>query len=265
MCLIGGLRKLEIQLCRLGVSHKLAKRLDSFLTELSKSVCCILVTGSLASGEWTVRSDIDIVLIAEKEVDRHEVENKLIASRWPTKGYRPIVDVRVISKEALIKGLDDNEHFRVWMEFKMGMPIYGDNLSCQLKLQPGQIKRIAGRLIEDLNESFSWLESGVRFSGAALKIVNALKTFYYIERHVLQGGTHSKSKESLLRELLGESYKVTISCYYKITTMYSGKKRFQLPTKIDKEYSKYEYELLLSRSTIINEYVNHVYSQIGIL
>jgi hypothetical protein len=80
----------------------------------------------------------------------------------------------------------------------------------------------------------------------------------------LQGGAHPNSKESLLKELLGESYEVTTSCYYRITTMYPRKKRFQLPTKIDKEYSQYEYEILLSRSTIINEYINHVYSQIGI-
>jgi predicted nucleotidyltransferase len=260
MVLIGGLGNMEMQLRRLGVSNELSKLLTSFLTKLSESVCCILLTGSLVSGERTVGSDIDIVLINETKADRHEVEDVVSACRWPINGHRQVVDIKVVSKEELLSGLDDYEHFRTWIEFKMGMLIYGDSIPTQIELQSGQIKRIAERLIEDLNESFSWLESGLQFSGAALKIVNALKTFYYIERYVLQGGTHTNSKEMHLRELLGESYEVTTSCYYKIATKYSGKKRFQLPSKIDKKYSLYEYRLLLSRSASINDYINHVYN-----
>lgn len=225
----------------------------------------ILLTGSWAIGESNKNSDFDILILVENMKKKNEVEDHLKRIYPSERKDIPYVDIKILAKTEITDGLDDYDCFIMWLQLKIGVILIGENPEGWLIFGLDQAKRIASKMLDNLNNSFAWLESEARFTGAALKIMDALKTFYFIERYLLLGGEHEYSKNEFIREMFDNCYQLVAKTYHNARFRTRGKKGIRVYSKLDRNFSSKDYNELLSRAPLIIKYMERIYHQLGLI
>ncbi len=232
------------------------------LRPLSRSV---ILTGSWAIGENTRLSDLDLLVIVQDMTKKEKVEDLLALFKWPSRERRRSVDIKVVAETEIPDRTNEHDYFATWLRLKVGITLLGTNACDLLVLKPPHGKRIAEGLLDDINQSFAWLESGIRFTGTAITIMNVLKTFYFIERYLLLNGKHPQTKNALIEDMLGDSYNLLVRIYYDLGNNLFKSTRIRVSAKREKQYSNQDYAKLLDRTSHIMEYMERIYRQLTII
>ncbi len=118
-------------------------------------------------------------------------------------------------------------------------------------------------LLSGLDETSAILEDDTRFLAACVKLVNVLKSFYFLERCLILDGVHPQKKGEIHRYFFGSLYDTVYEAYYEATGRAVVHTQFGIKTtfraKNDERYSKEDYCQLSASCRSIGNYTQDIY------
>jgi len=196
--------------------------LKTFLPRVQPYCRSVYLTGSWAVGEGNARSDLDLIIVTKNRKRRLKVEAIVHDFSSLRNQLRFAVDSRVYADEELTRALASMDHFMLWVCFRIGKPLWGNDI--RVRLNTEYVRQAMTHWLERMNEVDLLLASESQFTACGYTLYAALLWFYYVERYLLLDGQPLLTKQKLLQHHFGKQLTVVRKCYYRVAKMVGGKK-----------------------------------------
>jgi hypothetical protein len=187
---------------------KLPEEAQSLILAAITHCKCILLGGSWAQGFQSKDSDVDLIFICRNRDSKSPLSNLVLRTLKRTiRTPGQVIDGKVFTEEELTRCAMGKDNLWLYLMFRDGIIIHGDNLLSPPKLRPQLVCQIISSNVKAVEEAIRWIEQGILWDLVYHRLFAAVNTFKYAETLITGNIFDKQQRELMIQKFFGSTSK----------------------------------------------------------